>query len=101
MKMEYVYYIPTNFTDGGKILGNFEIKHVIEAGILSPPVLYLIFRFLPFSVTTKMIVAIILVVPVAGFALMGIRGFSLSEYVRIWHRWRKERRIIEYRGCES
>lgn len=35
------YYIPTNFTDAGRVLGLFEIRNLIEAVLLTLPILYL------------------------------------------------------------
>ena len=92
------YYIPANFTDAGRILGLFEIRNVVEAIILGVPVLFLCAYFLPFSITTKVIVTLVLFVPVAGFALIGISDDSLSRYLKAWWSWRKKRRILTYRG---
>ena len=92
------YYIPANFTDAGRIFGLFEIRNVIEALLLGVPVLALSFRFLPFALTTKIIVTLIFFIPVAGFAMMGISGDSLSRYLKSWLGWRKSRRVLTYRG---
>ncbi len=35
------YYIPTNFTDAGRVMGLFEIRNLIEAVLLTLPMLYL------------------------------------------------------------
>ena len=45
-----VYHIPTNFTDAGRIMGLFELRNLIEAAILTIPVLYLCIAFLPPSI---------------------------------------------------
>ena len=50
-----VYYIPTNFTDAGRVLGLFELRNLVEAVILTLPVLYLCIVYLPFSLTPKII----------------------------------------------
>ena len=39
--MNELYYIPTNFTDAGRIMGLFEIRNLIEAVLLTMPILYL------------------------------------------------------------
>ena len=31
------YYIPTNFTDAGRVMGLFEIRNMVEAVLLSFP----------------------------------------------------------------
>ena len=35
------YFIPTNFTDAGRVMGLFELRNLIEALILTLPALYL------------------------------------------------------------
>lgn len=35
---------------------------------------------------------------IGGLALMGIRDDPLSIFVRTWWQWRKNRKILEYRG---
>ena len=92
------YYIPANFTDAGRIFGLFEIRNVIEALLLGVPVLALCFRFLPFALTTRIIVALVIFIPVAGLAMTGISGDSLSRHIRAWLGWRRSRRILTYRG---
>ena len=97
MKYE-TYYIPANYTDAGKIFGLFEIRNVIEALLLGAPIVFLCFRILPFQLTAKIIVTLIIFIPAAGFAMMGVNGDSLSRYLRSWLRWRKRRRVLTYRG---
>ena len=38
--MNETYYIPTNFTDAGRVMGLFEIRNMIEAILLTLPTLY-------------------------------------------------------------
>ena len=45
--MNELYYIPTNFTDAGRIMGLFEIRNLIEAVLLTMPILYLCIALLP------------------------------------------------------
>lgn len=52
------YYIPTNFTDAGRVLGLFEIRNLIEAVLLTLPILYLCLAFVPLSLTPKIIVTL-------------------------------------------
>ena len=68
-----VYHIPTNFTDAGRIMGLFELRNLVEAVVLTIPVLYLCIAFLPFALSTKIMVTLVTVVPVGGFG----RGFDL------------------------
>ena len=92
------YYIPANFTDAGRIFGLFEIRNVIEALLLGVPVLALCLRFLPFALTARIIVTLAILIPVAGLAVTGISGDSLSRYLKAWLGWHRARRILTYRG---
>ncbi len=93
-----IYHIPTNFTNAGKIMGTFEIRNLIEAVIMTIPVLYLCITLIPLAMTPKIIITLALVVPVGGFGLMGIRDDSLSRWFHCWWHWRRSRRMISYRG---
>ena len=92
------YYIPTNFTDAGRVMGLFEIRNLIEAVLLTLPILYLCLAFVPLSLTPKIIVTLTVLVPVGGFGLIGISDDSLTRWLSSWWRWRKGRRVITYRG---
>ncbi|MCL1835666.1 MAG: PrgI family protein [Oscillospiraceae bacterium] len=92
------YYIPANFTDAGRVFGLFEIRNVIEALLLGAPVLLLCFNLLPFKLTTKIIVTLVIFIPIAGFALIGVSDDSLSRWLKAWAGWRKKRRVLTYRG---
>ena len=92
------YYIPTNFTDAGRVMGLFEIRNLIEAVLLTLPILYLCIAFVPLPLTPKIIVTLTALVPVGGFGLIGISDDSLTRWLGAWWRWRKGRRIITYRG---
>ena len=95
------YYIPANFTDAGRLFGIFEIRNVIEAVILGAPTLFLCFTLFPFPLTARIIVSMIIVVPLGGFALIGISGDSLSRYLRAWRRWRRRKKILTYKGSAT
>ena len=92
------FLIPANFEDSGKIMGLFSTRNVVEAGILVLPFAFCIFKLVPLSLTWKIILSSVFVIPVGGFALMGIRDDPLSIFVRTWLEWRKNRKILEYRG---
>ena len=96
--MNETYYIPTNCTDAGRVMGLFEIRNLIETVLLTLPILYLCFVLIRLSLTPKIIVTLTIVVPVGGFGLMGINDDSLTRWLGSWWRWRKGRRIITYRG---
>lgn len=92
------YYIPTNFTDAGRAFGLFETRNLIEAVVLTAPVGYLCFTMLPFSMTVRIMVTLMLIVPVGGFGLIGIGGDCLTRWLRCWWLWRKQRRVMYFRG---
>ena len=92
------FYIPANFEDSGKLLGAFEIRNTIEAGILSLPFIYASFKFIPVSLTWKIIIGATFAIPIGGFALMGINDDPLSIFVKNWWNWNKNKKIMEYRG---
>lgn len=92
------YHIPANFTDAGKIMGVFVTRNMIEAIILVVPIAFLCFVYLPFDLTVKIIVSLIIIVPVGGFSLIGINDDSLTVFLRTWLSWRKQKGVITYRG---
>ena len=93
-----VYHIPTNFTDAGRVMGLFELRNLVEAVVLTIPVLYLCIAFLPFALSTKIMVTLVVIVPVGGFGLIGVNDDSMTRGVKDWWRWRRRRRIILFRG---
>ena len=92
------FYIPTNFEDSGKLMGLFNIRNVIEAGILSLPFIYLIFKLIPVGLTWKIILSAVFAIPIGGFALLGINDDPLTVFVGSWWKWFRNRKILEYRG---
>lgn len=92
------YYIPSNFEDSGKLLGVFGTRNAVEAGFFSLPFLYVVFKFAPVSLTWKIIISSIFVVPIAGFSLMGINDDPPTVFMKTWWQWYKSRKILEYRG---
>ena len=101
MNEQDIYYIPVNFTDAGRVLGLFELRNCIEAAVLAVPTVglcTLIANLTPFSLMVKLIISLCLLVPVCGFALVGIRDESLSRFLITYFRWRTSRRITLNKG---
>lgn len=98
--MEPTVFIPTNYTDAGKLLGMFEIRNVIEAAILCIPLVLLAIMLSPFGLTGTIILITVTVVIVGGFALIGVQDYSLFTFFRIYSRYRKNKRLITYRGTK-
>ena len=93
-----VYHIPSNFTDAGRVFGLFEIRNVIETVLLAVPMLYLCITLLPLALMPKIVVTLIAVIMVGGFALTGIRDDSLTRWLKGWWGSRRRRRVMYYRG---
>ena len=96
--MENNVFIPTNFTDAGKLFGMFEIRNVIECAVICLPILLIILAVTPFGLTGTVISAAVFIIPAGGFALMGIKDYSLFTYLRIRFCFMKNKRILLYRG---
>ena len=92
------FFIPTNFEDSGKLAGLFNIRNVVEAGVLSLPFIYIVFKFVPVGLTWKIIIAAVFAIPVGGFALIGINDDPLTVFARNWWQWQRNKKILEYRG---
>lgn len=98
--MESTIFIPTNYTDAGKLFGMFEIRNVIEAMILCIPLVLLSVTLSPFGLTGTIILVTVIVVVAGGFALIGIQDYSLFKFFHIYKRYKKNKRIITYRGTQ-
>ena len=81
--------IPTNYTDSGKLFGMFEKRNAIETVCLALPVIFLIVMLSPFSIRVNLIFGAVILVPLCGFSLFGIRDYSLISYLLIYCKWRK------------
>ena len=85
------YVIPANFTDAGRLFGIFELRNGIEATALSVPLLMLCLSWLPFSLTTNLIVTMVLVIPVGGFAHMVSMAAETRRYLPSWEQTHEEK----------
>ena len=90
--------IPKNYTDAGKIFGMFELRNVVECVLICIPTVLLTLLLTPFGLTITLIVCLVIVIPLGGFALLGVHDYSLFTFIYLYHRWRKNRRILNYRG---
>ena len=96
--MEPTVFIPTNFTDAGKLCGMFEIRNVVECFILCVPIALLAILLSPFGLTGTIVLVTVLVISIGGFAMIGVQDYSLFTFLRIYNRFKKNKRIITYRG---
>ncbi len=89
-----VYVIPPNFIETGTIFGGtIKFRNAAEAVILSLLIGFPVFH-LPATLTTKIIIACLTVLPAALFAIIGIGGESLSSFVINFLVYLKNRRIV-------
>jgi len=87
--MEPTIFIPTNYTDAGKLLGMFEIRNVVECACLCIPISLLCILLSPFGLTGTIILIMVLDISVGGFALIGIQDYSLLTFLRIYKRYKR------------
>jgi len=88
--------IPANYTEAGRILGIFELRKLVECVLLSVPLLFFFLFCLPFPITANIVISAIIVVPVGGFAIIGIHDYSLLNFVRVYWKWRKSRAVLKF-----
>ena len=93
-----IYTIPPNYTDSGKLLGGLlEVRNTVEAGILLAVVGYPELMWLHLPVTAKVTVMTVTLLPLTIFALMGLGGDSLLQYVSHIILYWMRRRTLHYR----
>ena len=89
-----IYIIPPNFIDTGTVFGGtIKLSNAAEALVLSLLIGFPVFH-IPATLTTRIIVACLTVLPAALFAIIGINGESLSSFVINFFVYLKNRRIV-------
>ncbi len=93
-----IYIIPPNFIDTGTVFGGtIKLRNAAEALILSLLIGFPVFH-IPATLTTRIVVACLTVLPAALFAIIGINGESLSSFVINFFVYLKNRRIVGLQG---
>lgn len=93
-----IYTIPPNYTDSGKLLGGLlEVRNTVEAGVLLVLVGYPELMWLHLPVTAKVTMMTVTLLPLTIFALMGLGGDSLLQYVTHIALYWLRRRTLHYR----
>ena len=88
-----IYIIPPNFIESGTIFGGtIKLRNAAEALLFSILIGFPVFH-LPVTLTTKIIIACITVLPAALFSIIGIGGESLSSFAFNFLVFLKKRRI--------
>lgn len=76
-----IYTIPPNFAKEGTILsGRVEARNAVEAVLLVFSI-FQILLLLELSIKEKIYVGIIVILPVAIFAVIGVQGESLTSFI--------------------
>ena len=89
------YIIPPNFIESGTLFGGMiKVRNAVEAGILACVIGIPVFVCIPFGLTAKIVTLCLTALPAALVALIGIDGESLSSFLLIWLRYRRNRRVI-------
>lgn len=95
------YIIPPNFIETGTFFGGmFRARNVIEAGILVFAIGAPVFLFLPFGLTTRIIILCLTALPVGLVALIGISGESLSQFLVTFLKYLRNRRVVGGDGAQ-
>lgn len=93
-----IYTIPPNYTDSGKLLGGLlEVRNTVEACVLLALVGYPELMWLHLPITAKVTVMTVTLLPLTIFALMGLGGDSLLQYVTHIILYWMRRRTLHYR----
>lgn len=88
-----IYIIPPNFIESGTVFGGtIKLRNAAESLLFSILIGFPVFH-LPVTLTTKIIIACLTVLPVALFAIIGIGGESLSSFAFNFLVFLKKRRI--------
>ena len=89
-----LYIIPPNFIDTRTVFGGtIKLRNAAEALAVSLLISLPVFH-IPVTLTTKIIIACLTVLPAALFAIIGINGESLSSFAINFLVYLKNRRIV-------
>lgn len=91
--MKNVYILPPNFAEEGEING-INIRNIVEAVILVPIVI-IIWIVLPLPLKIKVYGGIITTILAGALALIGINGFSLTQFLFIYRKYKNNAKVIK------
>lgn len=97
-----MFYIPNNFDDSGKIFnGMVETRKFVETSILSAILGKFLWTALSsFPVGKRIIITMIVLSPVAIFGLIGINGDSLTQFLKAFFMYFKNRKKLRFRRVD-
>lgn len=92
-----VFVIPPNFVAEGRVFGGkLKSRNVVEAGMLLVLGVFLTLNLSFGNLTTRAIICMILFIPPAVIALIGVNDGSLSEFIIDSLKFRLSKRKIQY-----
>lgn len=90
------YHIPANIFDGFSFVG-IKARYWLEAAIFAVLPGFVFWKLADIKdLTTKVILLLVVCVPIAIFALIGYNGETLTQFVKTFFLFRKNRRVLQY-----
>ena len=91
--MKNTYILPPNFAEEGEVSG-IKIRNIIEA-IVVGGILLTFWIAMPFPLKFKLYAGIITIIPTVAIALIGINGFSVTQFFGIYRGFKKNAKVIK------
>lgn len=96
------YPVPANYTDSGRLFGGLcEVRNTVEAAVLVLLIGYPELVWLHLALPLKVVVMTITLLPLGVFALIGIGGESLLQYVLHMAAYAKAKRILHFERIQA
>ena len=93
-----IYVIPHNYSVGTVIAGEtYQTKNIAEGVVLAVPVIILVFGLgSSLSLAVRISLTLSIALPLLLLGIVGIRGDSLTGFLRIYFRYLRHRRSLIY-----
>ena len=96
------YPVPANYTDSGRLFGGLcEVRNTVEAVVLVALLGYPELAWLHLVLPLKVVVMTVTLLPLGVFALIGIGGESLLQYVLHMAAYAKTKRILHFERIQA
>lgn len=96
-EQQQIYLIPWNYDETGGVLGGkVTTRNAVELFVLCAPLALLEYKLLHFSWQTNLTIAMITLIPLAAFTLLGFGRESISQRVLALYRFKKRQRKLSY-----
>ena len=88
------FLIPTNFAQEGKIYGQINLRNAVEAFVTL--VLAILFiKYIPLDTKPTIYISILIFLPLFILCIIGINGFSLTEFIIVFMKYKKNRTVLK------